>query len=178
VKDGLSSTRKRVVVRKLDKGLVKGFLDSKGYLANEIDLLDREGRLVRVPMSAVKAVFFVRDFEGNPERAERKVFRSRPRLAGLWVRVIFKDSEVLEGLLPNNLLEIDPLGYLISSPDVYSNNIRYFVPRTALTEMEVIGVISDGVVRRMSQRAAQTRAIATSEHRSDPPAVASAPQKK
>jgi hypothetical protein len=152
-----------VVVRRLDKGLVKGFLDPSGYLANELDVLDREGHLAHVPMSAVKAVFFVRSFEGNPDRAERKVFRSRPRLAGLWVRLTFKDTEVLEGLLPNNLLEIDPLGYMVTSPDVYSNNIRFFVPRTALVEMEIIGVISDGVVRRMSQRAAQARVNLTSE---------------
>jgi hypothetical protein len=166
------------VVRKLDKELVKGFLDSNGYLASEVEVLDREGRLVNVPISAIKAVFFVRSFDGNPDRAERKIFRSRPRLAGLWVRVKFKDSEVLEGLLPNNLLEVDPLGYMISSPDVYSNNIRFFVPRTALIEMEIIGVISDGVVRRMSQRAAQARANATSEHQPGMFAAANPPKKK
>ena len=163
MKSGSPSTRKRVVIRKLDKGLIKGFLDPNGYLANDLEVLDREGRLVHIPLSEVKGVFFVRDFEGNPDRAERKVFRSRPRLAGLWVRMTFKDSEVLEGLLPNNLVEIDPLGYLVTSPDVYSNNLRMFVPRTALTEMEIIGVISDGVVKRMSQRAAQARANAASE---------------
>jgi hypothetical protein len=178
VKSGSSSTRKRVVVRKLDKGLVKGFLDPNGYLANELDVLDREGRLVHVPMSGVKAVFFVRSFEGNPDRAERKVFRSRPRLAGLWVRLTFKDTEVLEGLLPNNLLEIDPLGYMVTSPDVYSNNVRFFVPRSALTEMEIIGVISDGVVRRMSQRAAQARVNLTSEHQIGLFAAANPPEKK
>jgi hypothetical protein len=74
----------------------------------------------------------------------------------------FKDTEVLEALLPNNLLAVDPLGFLVTPPDVYSNNLRIFIPRTALTEMEVLGVISDGVVRRMSQRAAQARvAVAT-----------------
>jgi hypothetical protein len=157
------STRKRVVVRKLDKGLVKGFLDPNGYLGAEIEVLDREGRLIRLPMSAIKGVFFVRDFEGNPNRAERKIFRSRPRLAGLWVRMTFKDSEVLEALLPNDLLNVDPFGYLVTPPDVYSNNLRIFIPRTALTEMEVIGVISDGVVKRMSQRAAAARVAATGE---------------
>ena len=163
MKNGPSSTRKRVVIRKLDKGLIKGFIDPKGYLASEIDVLDREGRLVHIPMSEIKGVFFVRDFEGNPDRVERKVFRSRPRLAGLWVRMTFKDSEVLEALLPNNLLEVDPLGYLVTPPDVYSNNLRIFIPRTALTEMEVLGVITDGVVRRMSQRAAAARVAATGE---------------
>src|SRR5208283_1065940 len=97
------------------------------------------------------------------DRAERKIFRSRPRLAGLWVRVTFKDKEVLEALLPNDLLETDPLGYLVTPPDVYSNNLRIFIPRTALIAMEVLGVISDGVVRRMSQRAAQARATATGD---------------
>jgi hypothetical protein len=157
VKNVSTSTRKRVVVRKLDKGLVKGFLDPKGYLTSDLEVLDREGRLVHIPMVEVKGVFFVRDFEGNPDRAERKVFRSRPRLAGLWVRMTFKDTEVLEALLANNLLDLDPLGYLVTPPDVYSNNLRIFIPRTALTGMEVLGVISDGVVRRMSQRAAQAR---------------------
>ncbi len=178
MKTGLPSTRKRVVVRKLDKGLIKGFLEPKGCLASEVEVLDREGRLVRVPMSEIKAVFFVRSFEGNPDRAERKVFRSRPRLAGLWVRITFKDNEVLEALLPNNLLEVDPLGYLVTSPDVYSNNIRFYVPRTALIEMEIIGVISDGVVRRMSQRAAQVRATATREHQFGPFAATNPPEKK
>jgi hypothetical protein len=168
VKIGPSSTRKRVVVRKLDKGLIKGFIDPNGYLASEIDVLDREGRLVHISMSEIKGLFFVREFEGNPYHAERKIFRSRPRLAGLWVRMTFKDNEVLEALLPNNLLDINPLGYLVTPPDVYSNNLRIFIPRTALTEMEVLGVVSDGVVRRMSQRAAQARVIATADPQAGP----------
>ena len=157
MKGALTSTRKRVVIRRLDKGLVKGFIDPNGYMANEVEVLDRDGRLVHVPMQSIKAVFFVRDFDGNPDRAERKIFRSRPRLAGLWVRMSFKDTEVLEAILPNNLLEIDSQGFLVTPPDVYSNNLKIFVPRTAVTEMEVLGVITDGVVRRMSQRAAQAR---------------------
>lgn len=167
-----------MVVRKLDKGLVKGFLDPKGYLASEVEVLDREGRLVHVPMSEIKGVFFVRDFDGNPDRAERKVFRSRPRLAGLWVRMTFKDTEVLEAILPNNLLDVDPLGYLVTPPDVYSNNLRMFIPRNALTEMEVLGVISDGVVQRMSQRAAQARITAAGEQQFGLFSAANPPEKK
>ena len=177
MKENLASTRKRVVVRKLDKTLVKGFLDPKGYLASEIDMLDQSGRLFHIPMSEIKGVFFVRDFAGNPDRAERKVFRSRPRLAGLWVRMTFKDNEVLEALLPNKLLELDPLGYMVTPPDVYSNNLRIFIPRTALTELEVLGVITDGVVRRMSQRGSRMQAFAAG----DPQAnlfTATTPQEK
>jgi hypothetical protein len=178
VKNGSPSTRKRVVIRKLDKGLIKGFLDPNGYLAVDLEVLDREGRLVHIPLSEVKGVFFVRDFDGNPDRAERKVFRSRPRLAGLWVRMTFKDKEVLEALLPNDLLETDPLGYLVTPPDVYSNNLRIFIPRTALIAMEVLGVISDGVVRRMSQRAAQARATATGDQQFGLFSASPSPDKK
>ena len=178
MKNATSSTRKRVVIRKLDKELIKGFLDPKGCFASELEVLDREGRLIHVPMSGVKGVFFVRDFEGNPDRAERKVFRSRPRLAGLWVRMTFKDTEVLEALLANNLLEVDALGFLVTPPDVYSNNLRIFIPRTALAEMEVLGVISDGVVRRMSQRAAQARIAVTSEEQIGLFGATNPPEKK
>jgi hypothetical protein len=158
VKGRRSSTYKRVVVRKLDKGLVKGFVDPATYLSeNKIQVLDRDGRLVSIPIEEVKGLFFVREFEGNPQHAERKVFHSRPRLAGLWVRMTFKDNEVLEGLIPNNLLEIDPLGYLLTPPDVYSNNLKIFIPRSALATMEVLGVIAEGVARRLSQRATTTR---------------------
>jgi hypothetical protein len=114
-------------------------------------------------LEEIKGIFFVRDFEGNPDRAERKVFRSRPRLAGLWMRMTFKDSEVLEALLPNDLLSIDAYGFLVTTPDVYSNNLKIYVPRTALTAMEVLGVISDGVLKRMSQRSAQERASQTAQ---------------
>ena len=103
--------------------------------------------MVHVPMHEIKACSSSGTSRAIPDRAERKIFRSRPRLAGLWVRMTFKDSEVLEALLPNNLLDVDPLGFLVTPPDVYSNNLRIFIPRTALTEMEVLGVISDGVVK-------------------------------
>ncbi len=178
MKSGPSSTRKRVVIRRLNKGLIKGFIDPGAYLAPEIDLLDREGRLVHIPLKEIKGIFFVRDFEGNPDRAERKVFRSRPRLAGLWMRMTFKDSEVLEALLPNNLLEVNALGFLVTPPDVYSNNLKIFIPRTALAAMEVLGVISDGVVKRMSQRAAQARAATTADQQFGLFAVGNSLEKK
>lgn len=156
-----SSTRKQVVVRKLDKEVVKGFVDPASYLRPEgLEVLDREGRLVHIPLHEVKGVFFVREFDGNPQRTERKVFHSRPRLAGLWVRLTFKDSEVLEGVLTNDLLAIDPLGFFLTPPDFYSNNLRMFIPRGALSGIEVLGVVSDGATRRPWRRLAATQPTA------------------
>jgi len=153
VRDNQKSTYKKVVVRKLDRSLIKGFVDSATYLRlNRIEIIDREGRAVVVPLPEIKAVFFVRDFDGNPQRSERKLFQSRPRLAGLWVQMTFKDTEILEGLLPNNLVEISPEGFLLTPADLYSNNLKIFVPRTALSKINVLGVIPDGRPRRLSRK--------------------------
>jgi hypothetical protein len=169
VKDSHKSTYKKVVVRRLDHGLIKGFVDSTSYLrSNGIEMLDREGRTVLIPLHEIKGVFFVRDFDGNPQRAERKLFQSRPRLAGLWVQMTFKDKEVLEGLLPSNLMELSPEGFLVTPADLYSNNLKIFVPRTALSEINVLGVISNGRLRRPSQkRGGQPSEAATAQRQID-----------
>jgi hypothetical protein len=152
------STYKRVVLRRLDHSVVKGFVDGASFLSPEgVRILDREGRAISVPLEGLKAVFFVKKFEGNSQRPERKVFQSRPRMAGLWVRMTFKDSEVLEGILPNNLLEIQSEGFFVTPPDMYSNNLKLFVPRAALQSIGVLGVISGERVRKAPRGdAAQT----------------------
>ncbi len=142
-----------VVIHKLDKGLIKGFVDPGKYLGPKgVELLERSGHLLNIPLEEIKGMFFVRDFEGDAQRLERKAFLSRPKLSGLWVRMTFKDNEVLEGLVPNDLLNFDPLGFLITPPDLYSNNVKVFIPRSALARMEVLGVIADGAARRPAPR--------------------------
>jgi hypothetical protein len=149
-----SSTRKKVVVRRLDGDSIKGYVDSGSFLGPEgARVLDREGRLTSVPLENIKGIYFVRDFEGDPDRAERKVFLSRPRLSGIWIRMTFKDNEVMDGLMANNLLESHPSGFLVTPPDFSSNNLRIFVPRAALGSVEVLGVISNGSARRAIDRA-------------------------
>lgn len=146
------------MLRRLDKGLVRGYADPASYLTPaRVEVLDQEGRLQGVPLHELKGVFFVREFQGNPQHLERKVFRSRPKLSGLWVRMTFQDTEVLEGIIPNNLLSLDPTGFVFTPLDVYSNNLKIFVPRGALTGLEVLGVISNGAQRRAMLRDTERR---------------------
>jgi Family of unknown function (DUF6982) len=149
-----SSTRKKVVVRQLNGALVKGYVDSVSFLGpGGAEVLDREGHLVNIRLEDIKGIYFVRDFEGDPNRQERKVFNTRPRVSGIWVRLTFKDNEVMEGLLANNLLEVEPQGFMITPPDFYANNLRIFVPRNALEIVEVLGVITEESARKAAQRA-------------------------
>ncbi len=164
MKSSIPSTRKKVVIRKLDKGLVKGYINPGTYLTSTaVEILDRDGRLVTIPLEELKGVFFVRDFEGNPRRPERRIFHSRPKHSGLWIRMTFRDNEVLEGIIPNSLLDLDPQGFVVTPPDMYSNNLKVFVPRNALSELVVLGAISDGAARRASDRGSKARGKATDD---------------
>ena len=77
---------------------------------------------------------------------------SRPKLDGLWVRLRFIDGDTLEGVVPNDLLGLLDNGVHITPPDLSSSTDRIFVPRPALSELTVLGVV--GVARRKPAAAA------------------------
>ena len=66
---------------------------------------------------------------------------TRPKLEGLWVRMLFRDGEVLDGILPNNLLAWEIAGFTVTPPEPDANNQRVFVPRSALKSIQVLGVV-------------------------------------
>ena len=101
-------------------------------------------------------MYFVREF-GDSESLTRKTFTSRPRSEGLWVRLRFKDSEILEGLMPADLTQTMPEGFLVNPPDQRSNTQRIFVPRTALESLTVLAVI--GATRRQRRGAQDQRQV-------------------
>lgn len=137
-----ASTTKKVMIRRFDREPMAGYVHPGTYLRpNGVELLTTDGGFAVVPYHEVKAVHFVRDFDSPPEPAEARVFHTRPKMDGLWVRMRFRDHEVMDGILPNNLLQIDPYGFTVTPPEPYSNNQRVFVPKTALAELQVLGVV-------------------------------------
>jgi Family of unknown function (DUF6982) len=126
-----------------------------------IDLLTLDGEHTSIPLRNVKSVYFVREFK-EPFEPERKTFLSRPKLDGLWVRLRFQDDDAMEGIVGNNLLELLDSGLQLMPPDLHGNVLHMFVPRSALTELRVLGVV--GVARRSVQ--AKRAADATVEAQS------------
>ena len=57
----------------------------------------------------------MREFK-EPFEPERKTFLSRPKLDGLWVRLRFRDEDVMEGIVANNLLELLDTGVRLTPP--------------------------------------------------------------
>jgi hypothetical protein len=141
-----SSTHKKVVVRFFDRNVLRGYLNpSKLDGADSIELLTPEGEQRNFELSAVRSIYFVRDFADEFE-PERKAFLSRPKLDGLWVRLKFRDEDTIEGVVPNDLLSLLDRGVQITPPDLHGNTLRIFIPRSSLTEMTVLGVV--GIARR------------------------------
>jgi hypothetical protein len=141
-----ASTHKKVVVVTADKKPLRGYLNP-GRLGQPepIDLLTPDGEHEQIPLAKIRCIYFVREFSDDFE-PERKAFLSRPKLDGLWVRLRFADNETLEGVVPNDLLSLLDNGLHITPPDLNSTTDRIFIPRSALAEVTVLGVV--GIARR------------------------------
>ena len=136
------STTKKVLVRRFDREPLAGYINPQSYLRPAgVELLTPDGGFTVVPYLDVKMVSFVRDFDALEIPDERKVFNTRPKVSGLWVRMTFRDRDILEGVLTNNLLLLETHGFTVVPPDPSSKNQRIFAPRTALTEVQVLGVV-------------------------------------
>lgn len=151
-KRATSTTHKKVVVLLLDRSREQGFLNPAGLgSAATIEILTREGEHHTLDLAKVKSIHFVRDFTDDFQ-LERKAFLSRPKLDGLWVRLRFRDDDDLEGIVSNDLLDLLENGVRLTPPDLHGNSLWVFIPRSALTEMKVLGVV--GIARRRPAAAA------------------------
>jgi hypothetical protein len=146
-----ASTHKKVVVTFADRTTLQGYLNPTRLPDDPLDVLTTNGEHRDLPLKEIRAVYFVRDFTDDYE-PERKAFFSRPKLDGLWVRLKFRDNETLEGVVSNDLLALLDSGIQITPPDLNGAAVRIFVPRSALSEVTVLGVI--GVARRKPAAAA------------------------
>lgn len=85
-----------IVARRLDGGLAKGHAVSFEPGA-EVALEAERGRAeVRIPAADLKAVFFVKDLEGDPRHEDSRSYRdSQPLGRRVWIR--FRDGEEIAG---------------------------------------------------------------------------------
>ncbi|MGA2534924.1 MAG: hypothetical protein ABSF53_02840 [Terracidiphilus sp.] len=148
------SQRKPVIVRKFSRDWCAGYAGASfGQDSSELEILDMSGKVVRIAWDQIKWVCYVRDLPGpasgvdtaNPERLLHKRFSTRPRTAGVWLRLTLVDGEHLEGLAANDRTLIEGPGILLTPPDMRSNTQRIYVPRSAIETLEVAGLIGAGV---------------------------------
>lgn len=159
----MPSPHKKVIVRRFTGELLPGYLAAslfvepsegdRGAQRSEVwalHLLDLSGRVIPVRLEDVKMVCYVRDFNlpdtKDPERLTRRSFLARPRGEGLWVRVTFRSGDLLEGLAPTDLALADDFladrGLHLIPPDTRSNTQRVYIPRSAMSELHVLAVVT------------------------------------
>ena len=90
--------------------------------------------VAEIILEDLKAVFFVKDFIGNPKHNEQKVFDPGARYIGKRIVVRFLDGEVFAGIRQ----AFNPAfpGFFISPVDQTSNTIRAFVINSSIAAVE------------------------------------------
>lgn len=130
------TTANRVVARFRDGRLIKGstgdFLPTRDFF----HVHTTSGETVPVRHADLKAVFFVRDFAGDPAHRDRKEFEPGQAAPGRKIRVVFEDSEVLVGTTQG--YQPGRSGFFVVPADPASNIERCFVISAATRDVQLL----------------------------------------
>jgi hypothetical protein len=140
--------REKTVLRFNDGRLLKGYL--KGF-APDLDEVRLEeavtNRIWPVPMEEMKAIFFVRSFEGDRAYKEKKAY-GVSKSKGQKVFVKFRDGESLLGFLEGDLpwdkgfflsrQDKGLKGFFLLPVDEEANNIKVFVVSSSVVDVTVV----------------------------------------
>jgi len=115
---------------KILKGYTQNFFPNKPVFHVSLSEGTGPGDLVEVNLGDLKAVFFVRDFAGDPKRVERKQLAPGERPQGRLMEVTCKDGEVIVGTTTG----YDPKrpGFFLFPIEPSANNMRVFLVNSAV----------------------------------------------
>jgi hypothetical protein len=128
----------RIVIRYKNGNLLKGFthnfIATRGFVQVSADPATSPEARTAVPFSEVKAIFFVRDLDGNPGYASNK--RLDPLVRTRNVSVTFSDGEDLVGTSAN--YNSSAPGFFVHPTDPESNNERVFIVAASVRAVKFI----------------------------------------
>jgi hypothetical protein len=129
----------KLVVRFADGRMVKGttldFSPAKNVF-HVTEAADTAGTPVAVRRDDLKALFFVKDYEGDPRHVEKREFDAPPPPGARRVQARFDDGEVLVGTTNGYNPELP--GFFMAPADTESNITRCFVVATAAHEVRML----------------------------------------
>ena len=144
--DGLQENQK-VILRFIDGKMLKGYIRDLKIAEEYLYLEDESSHQLKVRLKELKAIFYVKKFEGERGHQEKKAFSgTRPGSKRVFVK--FKDGETImgnmEGEIPWHkgffLESMKEKAFTIIPVDESSNNIRILVVTTAVEDVAMIGV--------------------------------------
>jgi len=129
----------KVIVRTRDKRVFRGF--SKSDLINDqVHLIDAKGNQQDFELSDLKAIFFVKDFDGDSSYRTVRFVRGTSVPQWLWAQATFFDGEVIEGRVRNQMSLFEPRGVFLWLSDEEDNNEVVFVVRSSLRDFRIVGI--------------------------------------
>ena len=130
--------RNRLVVHYQDGHVIKGHSMDFNPSRPRFHLSEKNsvGEPTEIQMKDLKAVFFVRDFKGDPTHIVRNDFDPQARYIGKKLLVRFIDGEELAGVR-QGYREGRP-GFFLTPADPHCNTERAFVIEAAVESMEEI----------------------------------------
>lgn len=138
--------QQRVVLRFSNGSILKGH--SKGFSPGDsvITIVDENAGVQTVNVQDLKAIFYVKTFEGDRSHKENKFFRY-PVTLGKRICVRFRDGEVMTGYLEKDFPWKKGFylggqagnGFFVIPVDDESNNSRVFIIATAVLDVTVMG---------------------------------------
>ena len=130
----------KVVARYADGRIVKGvtadFSPAKDTFHVSVATEQAGAKSVEIHTKDLKALFFVKDFGGNPQHVERNEFDPSHPPAGRRIRVVFRDGEILVGTTTG--YQPGRPGFFLVPADASSNNERCYVVAAATQEISFL----------------------------------------
>ena len=128
----------KVVIRFRDRRIVKG--GTYNFKPNgeifHVTEAHGEKKIIKISMSQLKAIFFVKTLETNKDRRSPEDFsmESFNNVIGRKVKITFSDGEVMYGIIHGYTPHMK--GFFIFPADKESNNERAFVIRESTAAVE------------------------------------------
>jgi hypothetical protein len=93
-----------------------------------------------IPTSGMKAVFYVNSFDGDADHKNINFHSRAPVAQGIWMRLQFRDGEVMEGIVYNSLRYLVDPGFFLLPTDPETNNKLVYVVKNSLVDHRVLGM--------------------------------------
>ncbi len=114
---------KKIVARFRDGSLLKGTSVDFSPRAESFHIRSLSGPVTEVEVEQLKAVFFVKNFEGDVQHKDE--YKDVRIWYGKRIQVHFKDGEIIIGHTLH--YDIDHRGFFLAPSDLRSNNDEVFV---------------------------------------------------
>ena len=121
----------KMIIRLKNKTLMKGRTSDFSPESESINMQLLSGETVTLDIEKIKAVFFVKSFEGNNKFTYS--YKDEISWAGHKVKIVFNDNEVMIGYTSDALESKH--GFLVIPAELYGNNNNVFVVASAIREI-------------------------------------------